>query len=120
MTVLLGNHSKIQVPKGLKQKVRDFYIGLLGCKSLPANSPSVELFEFDNGFIFGVFFVEGRECLSEDEQLKGTWLELKAEDPEELKERLLAFGVKEIDYQDKTHFYFQAPGGQVFRVAALS
>jgi hypothetical protein len=27
------------------------------------------------------------------------------------------FGVKEVEYPDKGRFYFQAPGGQVFRLA---
>jgi hypothetical protein len=26
-------------------------------------------------------------------------------------------GVKEVEYPDKSRFYFQAPGGQVFRLA---
>jgi hypothetical protein len=120
MKVLLGNHSKIVVHKDLKQKVRDFYISLLGCKAFPAPSSTFELFEFENGFIFGVSFAEEGEYLSEDEQLRGTWLELKTDRPQQLKERLLAFGVKQIDYHDKAHFYFQAPGGQIFRLLALS
>ena len=29
---------------------------------------------------------------------------------------LVDFGVKEVEYPDKSRFYFQAPGGQVFRL----
>ena len=31
--------------------------------------------------------------------------------------RLRAAGVKEVDYFDKTHMYFQSPGGPIIRVA---
>lgn len=31
---------------------------------------------------------------------------------------MLKAGVTEVDYTDKTHFYFQAPGGQVFRIVS--
>ncbi|MCE5317087.1 MAG: hypothetical protein LLG04_06950 [Parachlamydia sp.] len=58
------------------------------------------------------------ECLPDNELLKATWLELKKDHPDKLKQKLLAFGVQEIQYPDKSHFYFQAPGGHVFHVAA--
>jgi hypothetical protein len=47
------------------------------------------------------------------------WMELKVADPEALKARLLTFGVQEVEFPDPTRFFFQAPGGQVFRVAPL-
>ena len=47
------------------------------------------------------------------------WMEIKVADPADWKARLQAFGVKEVDYPDPTRFYFQAPGGQVFRLAPL-
>ena len=46
-------------------------------------------------------------------------MELKVERPEELKVKLVAFGVRPIDYPDPTRFYFQAPGGQVYRLAPI-
>ena len=44
---------------------------------------------------------------------------IKSKNPEGLKKRLQEFGVREVDYPDKTRFFFQAPGGQVFRLAPL-
>jgi len=40
-------------------------------------------------------------------------------DPTAVKARLLAFGVTEVVYEDRTRFYFRAPGGCVFRLAVL-
>ena len=36
--------------------------------------------------------------------------------PDDLKAEILRFGIGEIAYRDRDHFYFQAPGGQVFRL----
>jgi hypothetical protein len=43
-------------------------------------------------------------------------MELRTDRPEKLKQKILKFGIKEIKYWDKDHFYLQAPGGQVFRL----
>jgi hypothetical protein len=44
---------------------------------------------------------------------------LETADPDALKRSILDFGIAEIEYWDKEHFYFQAPGGQVFRLAKI-
>ena len=36
-----------------------------------------------------------------------------------MKQKILDFGVKEINSNDKTHLYFQAPGGQVLRLVGI-
>jgi hypothetical protein len=51
--------------------------------------------------------------------LKAIYLELKAEKTEEMKQKILAFGVKKLDAPDP-HLYFQAPGGQVFRLVGIN
>ena len=117
MKVIMGNHIKIHVHTSLRQHVKDFYT-ILGCESIQTPFPNIERFEFQGGFVLGIEFVEKEGILSEEDQLKGTWLELIAKEPEQLKKRLIEFGVKEVDYQDKSRFYFQAPGGQVFRIAS--
>jgi hypothetical protein len=84
---------------------------------MPAPLPDLDLFVFDNEFVLGVFYCEETEVLFEADHLKAAWLEIKTRNVEEVKRRLVAFGVKEVDYPDKTRFFFQAPGGQVFRLA---
>jgi hypothetical protein len=46
-------------------------------------------------------------------------MELKVDDPAAWKTKLLAFGVRPVEFPDLTRFFFQAPGGQVFRLAPL-
>lgn len=116
MKVTLGNHLRILADKNIKEKVRDFYVNVLGCKLLPSPMPMMDIFEFEGGFILGIYFCDEKEVLTAEESLKATWLELKTPQPEDLKKRLIQMGVKEINYTDRSRFYFQAPGGQVYRI----
>src|SRR5208337_2925062 len=91
------------------------------CSDAKLSSPrdDLDLYEFEGGFVLGLFFVDAAETLSGADWLKATWLELKVADPAEWKARLQAFGVREVEFPDPTRFFFQAPGGQVFRLAPL-
>jgi hypothetical protein len=51
--------------------------------------------------------------------LKAIYLELKADNTEEMKQKILAFGAKKLDVPDP-HLYFQAPGGQVFKLVGIN
>ncbi len=115
--VRIGNHLKMTLPQHARTRAREFYGTVLGCTAIPSPRADLDLYEFAEGFVLGLFFGADADALSEADYAKATWMELKVDQPEELKARLLAFGVREVEYPDKTRFYFQAPGGQVFRVA---
>jgi catechol 2,3-dioxygenase-like lactoylglutathione lyase family enzyme len=117
--VYIGNHVKMTLPHGLRARSREFYAGLLGCKVLESPLPDLDLYEFAGGFVLGLFFAEVGEVLTAADHLKGTWIEIKVDDPEAWSARLRAFGVEPVDYPDPTRFYFQAPGGQVYRLAPM-
>jgi hypothetical protein len=117
--VQVGNHLKMTVPHDLRPRTRDFYSGLLGLKRLDSPRDDLDLYEFEGGFVLGLFFAQPAEALSEADLLKATWLELKVDDTAAWTSRLKAFGVREVDFPDATRFFFQAPGGQVFRLAPL-
>jgi hypothetical protein len=125
--VTIGNHLKMTVASTLKTKTREFYGRLLGLKSIPSPADNLDLYEFPGGFVLGVFFFDDRaKLLSEQDYLNATWLELKVDDLLQWKERLQSFGVTEVEYDDPSRFaepyprfFFQAPGGQVFRLAPL-
>ena len=59
------------------------------------------------------------DALSDDEFLKAIFLELKADNVEEMRQKIVTFGVKVLDVPDP-HLYFQAPGGQVFRLVGIN
>lgn len=114
---MLGNHIRTNVHKSLRERVRSFYLDILQCKPMAAPLPELDLFVFEHDFVLGVFYVDDADCLSEADHLKAAWLEIKVKNPDAMKQNLIAFGVKEVAYPDTTRFYFQAPGGQVFRLA---
>jgi Glyoxalase-like domain len=116
---LIGNHLKMTLPRRLRERARRFYGEVLGCPTLEGPSPNLDLYQFAGGTVVGLFFVGDDEVLPEEAYLKATWLEIKVMDPEELRAKLLAFGVRVVDDPDKSRFFFQAPGGQVFRLAPL-
>jgi len=113
----IGNHMKFDVHKNLRDRVRSFYLDVLQCTTIPSPAPDLDLFQFPDSFVLGVFYCEKGDVLSEEDHLKAAWLEIKTKDVSEVKRRLIEFGVKEVEYPDKSRFYFQAPGGQVFRLA---
>lgn len=113
----IGNHIRTNVHRTLQERVRRFYLEMLQCKPLAAPRADLDLFLFENDFVLGVFYVDDADHLSEPDHLKAAWLEIKVKDTEEIRKKLIAFGVKEVAYPDTTRFYFQAPGGQVFRLA---
>lgn len=114
---IIGNHMKFNVHKSLRERVRSFYLDVLQCTTMPGPAPDLDLFLFSDSFVLGVFSCEQADVLSEEDHLKAAWLEIKTKDVPEVKRRLIEFGVKEVEYPDKSRFYFQAPGGQVFRLA---
>jgi len=116
-TVSLGANSKIAAPRWERERIQTFYRDVLGC---PVDAkPQADLIWLRPDFYLGVVYED--PAVGESQLLKAIWLELRAECPEELKERILTFGVTTIDYpRDMEHFYFQAPGGQVFRLVSNS
>src|SRR5262245_52688100 len=92
--VHLGNHMKMDIPKDLRPITREFYSGLLECKVLESPRSDLDLYEFGNGFVVGLFFVDSARALPEADYLKAAWLEIKVDDPAGWKSRLQAFGVK--------------------------
>ena len=114
----IGNHMKFNVHKSLRDRVRSFYMDVLQCSTMPSPAPNLDLYLFSDQFVLGVFFCDESEILSEEAHLLAAWLEIKTNDVQSLQQRLVEFGVKEVDYADKSRFYFQAPGGQVFRLAS--
>lgn len=114
--VSFGNHAKITAPIPQRDKIRSFYQQVLGCDLVVAQE-TMDVMRFTNDFFLGISYEP--EHLEEKHFLLAMWLELKTPEPNELKKKLQEFGVKEIEYKDKNHFYFHAPGGQVYRVSHI-
>jgi hypothetical protein len=64
-------------------------------------------------------FVYRSTALDESDFLKAIYLELETDNIQEMKQKILAFGVKKLDMPDP-HLYFQAPGGQVSKLVGIN
>ncbi len=113
MSVSLGENSKMTVRPSERERLERFYRDVLGCNVI-TKSKTLDIIQMGKTFFIGVVYDDS--ALSDSDFLKSPWLDLRTDRPEELKRRILSFGIKEIQYWDKEHFYFQAPGGQVFRL----
>jgi len=72
----------------------------------------------DNFYIAFLYEDEG-VALDESEFLKAIYLELKTDNVEKMRQKIVAFGVRVLEVPDP-HLYFQAPGGQVLRLVGIN
>ncbi len=110
----IGNHAKISARTIDRERIRKFYHEVLGCE-ITKRSNEIDFFRFDGEFFVAVIYDD--TALPDDEHTRATWLELKSDDPIALTKRIRDFGVRELETWERDRLYFQAPGGQVFRVA---
>jgi len=115
-----GTHSKMIAPLSTRQRLQRFYRDVLGCEVRmgphhPGGPEHTDLIRFANGFSIVVHYSDA--ALAEADLKKSIWLELVSDDARQLEAKIKGFGIDPFDYFDREHFYFQAPGGQVFRIA---
>lgn len=112
--IAIGRNARMTVLPSVKEKLQKFFREVLGCK-ITKKEADYDLIHLEQGNM-GVMY--RNYALSEADFMKATWMELTTDNPDAVKQKILAFGIQEIEYDDKKHFYFQAPGGQVFRLAS--
>jgi hypothetical protein len=117
MEITLGYNAKLTAPPQERAGIRSFYGDFLGFKAV-RQSERADIFRL--GPTFCLAFLYEAPFLSAAEKRNGLWLELRTTDVAGLRAMILNHGVDPIDYWDKEHFYFQAPGGQVFRLAGMN
>jgi catechol 2,3-dioxygenase-like lactoylglutathione lyase family enzyme len=113
--VIFGNHTAVFAAQSEQDRIRKFYRDVLGCK-IRVKTDEVDRFQLDD---LHFCFIYQRTALDESDFLKAIYLELKTDNTEEMKQKILDFGVKKLDVPD-AHLYFQAPGGQVFRLVGIN
>ena len=116
--IIIGNHSSVIVPRQDQDNIRKFYCDVLGGKIMKAD-PERDFLRLGENFY--IVFLYG-DVPDESEFLRtarSVWLEIKSDNVEEMTGKILNFGVKKLDMPD-THLYFQAPGGQCFRLVGIN
>jgi hypothetical protein len=116
--VIFGNHSAVIVPRKDRDGICAFYRDVLGGKITKA--------EGDRDFLrlgedFYIVFLYG-DVPDESEFLRSArsvWLEIQSDNVGETSRKILDSGlVRKLEMPD-SHFYFQAPGGQCFKLVGI-
>jgi len=117
--VIFGNHSSVLVPRQDRDSIREFYCDVLGGKVMKAD-PERDFVRLGEGFY--IVFLYG-DVPDESEFLRSAravWLELKSDNVEEMRRKILESGlVRKLEVPDP-HLYFQAPGGQCLRLVGIA
>jgi hypothetical protein len=113
--VVLGKHMAVFAARSERDRIRKFYCEVLGCEAR-ITSDQVDRFQAGDTFFI---FVWQDTALDDGSFLKATWLQLDTDKPDKLKQEILAFGAQQVEIPDP-HFYFQAPGGQVFKIVGFN
>jgi hypothetical protein len=116
--VIFGNHSAVRVSRTEKDRIRKFYRDVLGCTITRQGDQKDDFCLGGNFYITFLYENEG-VALDESGFSKAIYLELKTDNVEEMRQKIVAFGVKVLEVQDP-HLYFHAPGGQVLRLAGIN
>ena len=101
-------------------EVRTFYKEVLGMNLVTPKSPVTrDYIEFANGFRMNIIYME-KNVPSQADFHDGLWIRIHTADFKNVAERVRQSGVKIIqDKVEKNEIYFQAPGGQVFRMGEI-
>ena len=115
--VIFGNHSAIRVPRTERDKIRNFYRDVLGGEITREGDQKDDV-RLGDGFYIAFLYEDEGAALDESGFMKAIYLELKTDNVEEMRQKIVAFGVKVLEVPDP-HLYFQAPGGQVLRLVGI-
>ena len=129
--VTFSNHAALRVRPSERERIRKFYRDVLGCR---LNREFDDKEDFRIGDDYYITFLYGgpgaqepdkgavyaqADALSDGDFLKAIYLELKTDDVPGIRRKITDFGVKVLPVPDP-HLYFQAPGGQVFRLVGIN
>jgi len=99
-----------------KQALIEFFTHILETEVIPIPGTSMLAFRFSDNSSYSVEFTE--DALDEQQARRGAWLEVKTDDPDALKKKVLEAGLPRVEYLTG-RFYFQAPGGQVWGILPI-
>ena len=115
--IIFGNHSSVIVPRKDRDSIHKFYCDVLGGKITKAEDDR-DFLRLGKNFYIGFLYADVPDQSEFLRTARSIWLEIKSDNVEEMKQKILDFGVLKLDILD-SHLYFQAPGGQVLRLVGI-
>jgi hypothetical protein len=112
---ILGNHSSVLVPRQDRDRIRKFYCDVLGGKVMKAD-PERDFVRLGENFYVGFLYGDVPDESESLRTARSIWLEIKSDNVEEMRQKILESGlVRKLDIPDP-HLYFQAPGGAMLEI----
>src|SRR5215469_16763758 len=116
--IVFGNHSSVLVPRRDRESVLKFYCDVLG-GNLTTAEQERDFLRLGEDFYIVFLYGDVPDVSEFLRTARSVWLEIKSGDVEEMRRRILASGlVRKLEVPDP-HLYFQAPGGQCFRLVGI-
>lgn len=116
--VIFGNHSSVIVPQKDREHIQRFYRDILG-GVITKSEDERDFIRLGGGFYIVFLYGDVPDESEIARKARTIWLEIKSDDVEETRRRILDSGlVRKLDIPDP-HLYFQAPGGQCLRLVGI-
>ena len=117
--VIFGNHASVFVPRQDRDKIREFYRNVLG-GIIEREQDDRDNFQIGDNFHLAILYAEFSDESEFLRSGRSIWLEIKSDDVGAMSRKILESGVvRKLDVPD-SHLYFQAPGGQCFRLVGIN
>lgn len=117
--VTFGNHASVIVPRQQRDSVCKFYRDVLGGKITKAD-PDRDFIRLGDDFFYIVLYGDVPDASEFLRSARSVWLEIKSGNVEEMRRKILESGLaRKLEVPDP-HLYFQAPGGQCFRLVGVN
>ena len=116
--VIFGNHSSVLVRRQDRDNIRKFYCDVLGSKIMKVD-PERDFVRLGDDFYIGFLYGDVPDESEFLRSARSIWLEIKSDNVEEMRQKILESGlVRKLEVPDP-HLYFQAPGGQCLRLVGI-
>ena len=116
--VIFGNHSSVLVPRGDRNDIIEFYCGVLGGR-VTKEDPERDFICLGDDFFIVFLYGDVADASEFLRSARSIWLEIKSDNVEEMRRKILESGlVRKLELPDP-HLYFQAPGGQCMRLVGI-
>jgi len=118
VNAIFGNHLSVIVPRNERDNVCRFYCDVLGGKIMKSD-PDRDFIRLGDDF-YVVLYGDVTDASEFLRSARSVWLEIKSDNVEEMRRKILESGlVRKLEVPDP-HLYFQAPGGQCLRLVGMA
>lgn len=116
--VIFGNHSSVIVPRQDRDRIRKFYCDVIG-GTITNEQDDRDFLRLGESFYIVFMYGDVRDESEFLRTARSVWLEIKSDNVEEMRRKILESGlVRKLEIPDP-HLYFQAPGGQCLRLVGI-